>query len=220
MFDGHSGPGTAIQDLTILTRQVILAAAAGVFAECGYQPATTSEILARAGAAQGARYFLFPPKRGLTRGGIREQNGQLLSAGHQFAVQQPVDILVPSRPPTARRPNSPGRCATRSTSRPRNSTAAIPSSVGARSTPVFWSRGRSEADWCYPHVVPAVTASALVRAFTGVHATSRFLYGYQDLPHQVTGLLRHALPSDAVPQRRPRRPLTPGSRNSCATPLA
>ncbi|MFG2785959.1 hypothetical protein ACGFY7_50140 [Streptomyces prunicolor] len=47
------------------------------------------------------------------------------------------------------------------------------------------------------------TTGVLAWAVAGVHAISRFLRGYQDPPHQVTGLLRHAIPSAATPRRQP-----------------
>ncbi|MGW0829332.1 hypothetical protein [Streptomyces prunicolor] len=98
----------------------------------------------------------------------------------------------------------------------KSSTTGVPSTQGKVGAGLL--EQARERDELLPHTVRTETAGVLVGAFAGVHAISRLLCGYQDLPHQVTGLLRHALPPVTLPRRQPRwpspRPRAPASRNS------
>lgn len=63
----------ARQERAIRTRQAILVAAAEVFDEVGYEAATISEILKRAGMTKGALYFHFTSKEELAQGVLAQQ---------------------------------------------------------------------------------------------------------------------------------------------------
>jgi AcrR family transcriptional regulator len=63
----------ARQERAIRTRQAILIAAAEVFDEVGYEAATISEILQRAGVTKGALYFHFASKQELAQGVLAQQ---------------------------------------------------------------------------------------------------------------------------------------------------
>src|SRR5262245_43792395 len=58
----------------------LLAAAAAVFAEKGYQAATMTEIAARAGAAIGSLYQFFPSKEALAAA-LLQRYGELMEQG-------------------------------------------------------------------------------------------------------------------------------------------
>lgn len=187
-----------MQDRAILTRQAILAAAAGVFEERGYRAATISEILARAGVTRGALYFHFPSKEDLAEGVIREQDGRLPAVGPQCAVQQLVDTVVlhAHRLRTDPVVRAGVRLALdqQAEGLDRGGSFRRWGEVGTGLLEQARERGE-----LLPHVVPAQTAGVLVGAFAGVQALSRSLSGYQDLPRRVTGLLRHVLPSVVIP---------------------
>ncbi|MEU1409958.1 helix-turn-helix domain-containing protein, partial [Streptomyces sp. NPDC005728] len=69
-----------LQERAVRTRRAILVAAAGVFAEVGFEAATIAEILQRAGVTKGALYFHFASKQELA---------QAVLAGQLAAVPVP-----------------------------------------------------------------------------------------------------------------------------------
>ncbi|MFE7935146.1 ScbR family autoregulator-binding transcription factor [Streptomyces sp. NPDC057456] len=186
------------QDRAIRTRQTILTAAAKVFEERGYQAATISEILITAGVTKGALYFHFPSKEDLAEGVIHEQDHDLPIPLRACKVQQLVDTVVLHA----------YRLRTDPLVRAGVRLALDQQAQGLdRSGPFLrWSDvgiallGQAQAQGeLMPHIVPAETADVLVGAFAGVQAMSQAMSNYQDLPHRVTALLRHVLPSVVVP---------------------
>ncbi|MET8170740.1 ScbR family autoregulator-binding transcription factor [Streptomyces sp. NPDC005329] len=186
------------QDRAIRTRQTILTAAAKVFEERGYQAATISEILITAGVTKGALYFHFPSKEDLAEGVIHEQDHDLPIPLRACKIQQLVDTVVLHA----------YRLRTDPLVRAGVRLALDQQAQGLdRSGPFLrWSDvgiallGQAQAQGeLMPHIVPAETADVLVGAFAGVQAMSQAMSNYQDLPHRVTALLRHVLPSVVVP---------------------
>lgn len=186
------------QDRAIRTRQTILTAAAKVFEERGYQAATISEILITAGVTKGALYFHFPSKEDLAEGVIHEQDHDLPIPLRACKVQQLVDTVVLHA----------YRLRTDPLVRAGVRLALDQQAQGLdRSGPFLrWSdvgiallqQAQAQGE-LMPHIVPAETADVLVGAFAGVQAMSQAMSNYQDLPHRVTALLRHVLPSIVVP---------------------
>ncbi|QJS99026.1 TetR/AcrR family transcriptional regulator [Streptomyces asoensis] len=186
------------QDRAIRTRQTILTAAAKVFEERGYQAATISEILLTAGVTKGALYFHFPSKEDLAEGVIHEQDHDLPIPLRACKVQQLVDTVVLHA----------YRLRTDPLVRAGVRLALDQQTQGLdRSGPFLrWSdvgialleQAQAQGE-LMPHIVPAETADVLVGAFAGVQAMSQAMSNYQDLPHRVTALLRHVLPSVVVP---------------------
>ncbi|MER5201378.1 MULTISPECIES: ScbR family autoregulator-binding transcription factor [unclassified Streptomyces] len=186
------------QDRAIRTRQTILTAAAKVFEERGYQAATISEILITAGVTKGALYFHFPSKEDLAEGVIHEQDHDLPIPLRACKVQQLVDTVVLHA----------YRLRTDPLVRAGVRLALDQQAQGLdRSGPFLrWSdvgiallqQAQAQGE-LMPHIVPAETADVLVGAFAGVQAMSQAMSNYQDLPHRVTALLRHVLPSVVVP---------------------
>ncbi|MFH0180165.1 ScbR family autoregulator-binding transcription factor [Streptomyces cacaoi] len=186
------------QDRAIRTRQTILTAAAKVFEERGYQAATISEILLTAGVTKGALYFHFPSKEDLAEGVIHEQDHDLPIPLRACKVQQLVDTVVLHA----------YRLRTDPLVRAGVRLALDQQAQGLdRSGPFLrWSdvgialleQAQAQGE-LMPHIVPAETADVLVGAFAGVQAMSQAMSNYQDLPHRVTALLRHVLPSVVVP---------------------
>ncbi len=186
------------QDRAIRTRQTILTAAAKVFEERGYQAATISEILLTAGVTKGALYFHFPSKEDLAEGVIHEQDHDLPIPLRACKIQQLVDTVVLHA----------YRLRTDPLVRAGVRLALDQQAQGLdRSGPFLrWSdvgiallqQAQAQGE-LMPHIVPAETADVLVGAFAGVQAMSQAMSNYQDLPHRVTALLRHVLPSIVVP---------------------
>ncbi|MEV7347046.1 ScbR family autoregulator-binding transcription factor [Streptomyces sp. NPDC093544] len=186
------------QDRAIRTRQTILLAAAKVFEEHGYQAATISEILAAAGVTKGALYFHFPSKEHLAEGVLHEQDQRLPIPDRACKVQQLVDTVVlhAYRLQTDPMVRAGVRLSLDQQAQGLDRSAPFLhwSAVGAELLKKAQAQGE-----LLPHVVPAETADVAVGAFAGIQAMSQALCNYQDLPRRVSALLRHLLPSVAVP---------------------
>ncbi|MER5809318.1 ScbR family autoregulator-binding transcription factor [Streptomyces sp. NPDC002033] len=184
----------AEQVRAIRTRQAILAAAAKVFEERGYQAATISEILASAGVTKGALYFHFQSKEDLAFGVLNAQNQNLVIPDRAIKVQGVVDIVMLH---TYRLQTDPMvRAGVRLTmdqlaqgldrSGPFR-TWAVPVREGLE-------RAQSQGE-LLPQVDPAETADVIVGTYAGIQSMSQALTDYEDLVSRVTALMRHLLPS-------------------------
>ncbi|GAA4800599.1 ScbR family autoregulator-binding transcription factor [Streptomyces ziwulingensis] len=186
------------QDRAIRTRRTILEAAARVFESRGYRAATISEILAAAGVTKGALYFHFESKEALALGVRGEQDRKLTVPARAVKVQEFVDAMAlhahllrtdpmvraGARLTLDQRAEDPDRAAV----------FLRRQQAGERLLRLAERQGE-----LLPHVDPAGTARVATGAFAGVQAMSEATTGYQDLPCQVTALLRHLLPNVVVP---------------------
>jgi AcrR family transcriptional regulator len=77
-----------------LRRESILAVAAEVFAEEGYQAASMSTIAARVGGSKGTLYNYFNSKEALFEAHIRESCGRIAADILDFADDQPVGEVL------------------------------------------------------------------------------------------------------------------------------
>lgn len=186
------------QDRAIRTRQTILTAAAKVFEERGYQAATISEILTTAGVTKGALYFHFPSKEDLAEGVIHEQDHDLPIPPRACRIQQLVDTVVlhAHRLRTDPLVRAGVRLALDQQAQGLDRSAPFHRWSNVGTTLLQQAQAQGEL---MPHIVPAETADVLVGSFAGIQAMSQALTNYQDLPHRVTTLLRHTLPSIVVP---------------------
>lgn len=182
----------AKQDRAIRTRQTILAAAAQVFEERGYQAATITEILATAGVTKGALYFHFESKDQLAQGVLAEQGQSLSVPARNCKIQELVDTVALHAYRLQIDPM------VRAGVRLSLDQQAIELD---RSGPFLgWSEIilrllREAHGELLPHVVASETADVLVGSFAGVQAMSQIISNYQDLGHRVSELLRHVLPN-------------------------
>jgi|UniRef100_A0AAU3HUQ2 AcrR family transcriptional regulator len=186
------------QERAVRTRQAILAAAARVFEERGYQAATISEILSSAGVTKGALYFHFPSKESLAEGVLHEQDLKLPIPDRACKIQELVDIVVMHA----------HRLQTDPMVRAGVRLSLDQQAQGLdRSGPFLrWSevgtelleKAKAQGE-LLPHVICDQTADVLVGAFAGVQAMSQAQCNYQDLPFRVSTLLRHILPSLVIP---------------------
>jgi AcrR family transcriptional regulator len=200
----------ATQDRAIRTRQGILAAAAKVFEERGYQSATIAEILTAAGVTKGALYFHFQSKEHLAQGVLRAQNDERLVVPDRVSkIQQLVDIVMLHAYRLQTDPMV--RASVRLTldelaqDLDRSGPFRIWSQVGQE----LLAKAQAQGE-LLPHVVPAETTAVLVGSFGGVQAMSHVMTDYQDLGQRISDLLRHVLPSVVLSSVLASLDLSPG----------
>ncbi|WP_408022507.1 ScbR family autoregulator-binding transcription factor [Streptacidiphilus albus] len=86
--------GEPKQERAIQTRALLLRAAAEVFDEYGYDGASVSKILARAGVTPGAMYFHFKNKEALAEAVINAQPETIVPHLESEGLQRLVDITM------------------------------------------------------------------------------------------------------------------------------
>lgn len=188
----------ATQDRAIRTRQVVLLGAAKVFEERGYQAATIAEILAAAGVTKGALYFHFQSKEELAQAVLTMQNNLPPAPERPCRIQQLVDMVMLQ---AYRLRNDPVvRAGVRLSMDPRHVglDRRLPFSIWHTFIDELLQKARAQGE-LLPHVVPTQTASVLVGSFSGVQSMSEAMSDYHDLNERVCELLRHILPSIAIP---------------------
>ncbi|MEU9616953.1 ScbR family autoregulator-binding transcription factor [Streptomyces sp. NPDC048209] len=185
------------QQRAIRTRRVFLEAAAEVFDEHGYDAATISAILERAGHTRGALYFHFKSKGELARGVLNEAVTADGVTPQTFKLQEWVDtaLLLAYRLP--REPLL---------------SASIRLSVDKRARNLFGTRW---PDWItygaellteakvrgelLPTVDPVAVSRLLVGSWTGVQVVGESSAKQPDLVHEISALFEMVLPNIAVP---------------------
>lgn len=192
----------ARQERAERTRNAILDAAAAVFDEHGFQGASLSDILAKAGATKGALYFHFSSKEELAYALIDDE----------FSVTNPVTDRGPVGLQTAIDTTHSVAHYLRTNVRVRASirliieqgTYADPNpqayqrwiEVGRDFYVAAQEQGDLRADLNPDHV-----ASLVLSFFTGVQISSQVLTRYQDLHDRITDMWTMLLPG-LVPPRR------------------
>lgn len=187
----------AKQDRAIRTRRTILAAAASVFEERGYQAATITEILGTAGVTKGALYFHFQSKEDLAYGVMAEQGRQMMVPPRTCKVQELVDTvaLQTYRLQTDPMVRAGARLTLDQQATDLNRASPFQDWVLVANSLFEQAQGRGEL---LPHVVPSETAEFLVGAFAGTQAMSQAVSSYADLNQRVLVMLRHVLPNVVV----------------------
>jgi AcrR family transcriptional regulator len=191
----------ARQERALRTRRAVLVAAAEVFDETGYEAATISQILERAGVTKGALYFHFASKEELARGVLAAQRDALPEMPcRPLKLQQLTDgalllaHMLKSDPLL--------RGGIRLTLDHGN-----PQLSDARRGPMRdweeFTRSVLQAADDAGELLPAVDLDTLSRvivgAFTGVQVHSDITTGRADLPERVAELYRYLLTAVAVP---------------------
>ncbi|MFE9413623.1 ScbR family autoregulator-binding transcription factor [Streptomyces sp. NPDC006704] len=188
----------AKQDRAIRTRQTIIAAAARVFEENGYQAATITQILKEAGVTKGALYFHFGSKEELAHGVLAEQGQAWSLPARPSKVQELVDaVMVHAH-----------RLQTDPLVRASVRLTLDPHAYGLDRTGPFREFGgvcrkiltaAKDQGELLPHVDIAEASDILVGSFAGVQAMSETLTNYADLSERARSLLRYLLPAAVVP---------------------
>ncbi|MEU7555702.1 ScbR family autoregulator-binding transcription factor [Streptomyces sp. NPDC044571] len=188
----------AEQVRAIRTRRTILSAAAKVFEENGYQAATISEILGAAGVTKGALYFHFRSKEDLAQGVLAEQDQQIFVPHRACKVQEVVDVVMLHAHRLQTDPMV--RAGVRLTmdqqaeGLDRSGPFLRWSEVGLELLEKAQAQGE-----LLPHVDPRETADVIVGSFAGIQSMSQAVCDYADLVVRVSALMRHVLPSVALP---------------------
>ncbi|WP_395576627.1 ScbR family autoregulator-binding transcription factor [Streptomyces sp. BK79] len=188
----------AEQERAIRTRRTILLAAAKVFQEHGYQAATISQILSEAAVTKGALYFHFPSKEDLAQEVLLSQNRDFFVPECGSKVQEIVDMVLLH---TRRL-----QCDPMVKAAVRLSVDQLAHDLDRGEAFVRWDslvqerleKAQAQGE-LLPHIVPDETAGVLVGAYAGIQSLSQAVSEHRDLYTRVTALLRHLLPSVAVP---------------------
>jgi AcrR family transcriptional regulator len=186
----------AKQDRAIRTRQSILAAAARIFEERGYQAATISEILTAADVTKGALYFHFPSKEHLAQGVLSQQDGET-SIPRACKVQQLVDMGMLHAYRLQTDPMVRAGVRLSLDQQAQGLDRSGPFVRWAESIRETLAAAQEQGE-LLPHVRPHDTAEVMVGSFAGVQAMSLAVCDYQDLQRRISDLLRHLLPSVAL----------------------
>lgn len=188
----------AEQVRAIRTRQTILSVAAKIFEEHGYQAATISQILTEAGVTKGALYFHFQSKEDLAQGVLAEQDQRLVVPSRASKVQEVVDgvMLHAHRLQTDPMVRAGVRLSMDQLAHglDRSGPFLRWAEVGVD----LLTKAQAQGE-LLPHVVPSETADVIVGSFAGIQSMSQAICEYQDLVGRVSALMRHLLPSVAVP---------------------
>ncbi|MFE2288761.1 ScbR family autoregulator-binding transcription factor [Streptomyces sp. NPDC059443] len=187
-----------VQVRAINTRQAILAAAAGIFEEQGYQAATISEILTAAGVTKGALYFHFKSKEDLAQGVLAEQDQRIMVPHRACGMQEIVDVVMLHAHRLQTDPMV--RAGVRLTM------DQLAQGLDRSGPFLRWSevirdlleRARDQGE-LLPHVVLSETADIIVGSFAGIQSMSQAVSDYQDLSVRVSALMRHILPGIVMP---------------------
>lgn len=188
----------AQQDRAIRTRQSILAAAAKVFEERGYQAATIADILSTAGVTKGALYFHFASKDQLAQGVLGEQDQRFVIPERACKLQEAADVVLLHAYRLQTDPMV--RAGVRLTldHRAEGLDRSGPFLRWSAVLQELLEKGQAQGE-LLPHVVPSVTADIVVSTFAGVQSMSQAVSDYADLRAKSSDLLRHLFPSVAVP---------------------
>ncbi|MFJ5711548.1 MULTISPECIES: ScbR family autoregulator-binding transcription factor [unclassified Streptomyces] len=192
------------QERAIRTRQTILEAAADVFDELGYEAATISEVLKRAGVTKGALYFHFPSKEELAQGVLLEQVRALpVTPERGLVMQQLLDESLLLAHLLLRDSGNPiVRGAVRLTV-----DQGLPKDGLDRRAPMReWEnhvlevlRKAQEQGEITPRVDLVRLGKLLIGGFTGVQVLSNIMTDRSDLPERVADLYRYLMPSITAP---------------------
>lgn len=188
----------ARQERAVRTRAQILTAAASVFGERGYQAATVSEILARAGVTKGALYFHFPSKRALAEGVLAEQLNDIDTPSRDYRVQEVIDTGLALAYRVRRDPVISARAWLSLGQEMQRLFGGGVIPVWLAETRRLLEQAKDEGE-LLPHITPAETAWVVSACWTGVQVYSATLSNGDDLEEKVSLLFAHLLPFIAAP---------------------
>lgn len=201
-----------MQDRALLTRQVLICAAADVFARRGYAAATMADILDEAGVTKGALYFHFRSKEDLARAIFAEdlrfadvnskadgsplQN--LINLSHDFATALCTDPLA--------------RASVRLAIELTFAQGEEPTGYGtwARSVTTLLMRAQEQGELA-AEVIPTVAANVIIGSFTGLQLISEARSQRADLHATlvtwwrvlIVGLAAPGVAATLTPEGRP-----------------
>ncbi len=187
----------AQQKRAIRTRASILRATAEAIRESGYDGASTTEVLRRAGVTRGALYFHFPSKKALAEALLEYQvrlpdvdacQSPLQSLidvtfGYSCALQGDVVLQAAMRMATEEATYHPG---------------ATPYLLAQKGVADLLARACDRGE-LLPDLDVEDVAGMIAGAYTGIQLSSYFVTGREDLLHRVEVMWRTLLPGIAAP---------------------
>ncbi|WP_443049318.1 ScbR family autoregulator-binding transcription factor [Streptomyces sp. NBC_00316] len=192
----------ALQERAIRTRRTILAAAAAVFAEGGYEAATISEILNRAQVTKGALYFHFASKEELAQAILADQLSSVpMPPDRDLVLQQGLDYTYLLAYMLSRGdPMVQGSVRlTVEVGHPHDGLdRKVPMAGWIEFNTATLTRAKENGE-LLSHVDVDDTARMFVAAFTGTQLLSKIMTGHADLVERVADIERHLMSSIAVP---------------------
>ncbi|WP_371524691.1 TetR/AcrR family transcriptional regulator [Streptomyces sp. NBC_01283] len=189
----------AQQERALRTRRAILTAAAEVFDDFGYEAATMSQILRRAGVTKGALYFHFTSKEQLASEVLHE-NAQVPAVPPQrLKLQEAADRGLLLAYLMVRDPVLRGgvRLALEQVGQDRLE-RNVPFLDWAEESLRLLQLAKSAGE-LQPHIDPGELSEVFVGAFAGTQLMSHALSGRADLNERVVALYRVLLAGIAAP---------------------
>ncbi|WP_210430392.1 ScbR family autoregulator-binding transcription factor [Streptomyces physcomitrii] len=192
----------ALQERGIRTRRLILEAAAGVFAESGYDGASTTAILARTGLTRGALYHHFPSKEDIAAALVDVQSEALVAPERPIRLQAAIDLTLSFARKLQRDPvlQAGVRLTVEQTSFSEGKVVAYQRSAEVVLALLAEAAERGELR---PDADVGDVADLVVGAFTGVQLMSQIYTERRDLLHRTSVLWRCLLPGIAAPELLP-----------------
>ncbi|GHE89977.1 gamma-butyrolactone-binding protein [Streptomyces longispororuber] len=194
----------ARQERAIRTRKAILAAAAEVFDDVGYEAATISEILKRSGLTKGALYFHFASKEELAQGVLNEQVAALPPVpAHELKLQMSIDEAVLLARLLQKGTGDPivqgSMRLTVEQGGPKDLLdRRVPVEGWLEHTSALFEQAKAAGE-ILPHVDLARVVRVFVAAFTGVQVLSSILTGREDLQERVLDFYSYLMSAIASP---------------------
>ncbi|MFF2536117.1 ScbR family autoregulator-binding transcription factor [Streptomyces cyaneofuscatus] len=184
----------ARQERAVRTRRLILAAAAEMFDELGYEGTTIAGLIERIQLTRGGLYFHFTTKEQLARGVLDEAVSLEGVTPQALKLQEWVDLalLLAYRLPREPLLSASLKLSVDPQARARFGTR-WPDWVAVGTALLEEAGRRGEL---LPHVRPAETARLFVGAWTGVQLVTEALSG-RELPEEISALLALLLPGIA-----------------------
>lgn len=201
----------ARQERAIRTREKIVVAAAAVFDEVGYEAATISQILKKAGVTKGALYFHFASKEELAQEVLATQVNAVPTVKEQeLTLQSAIDealllaYLLGEGDPLV-------RGSVRLTVEQGaldGLDRQVPMRAWVKRSEEMFAKAKADGELLPDTDVPSI-ARVFVGCFTGVQVLSHILTQHRDMVQRVSDLYRHLMSSIAVPGVLVRLDFTP-----------
>ncbi|MEV7200542.1 ScbR family autoregulator-binding transcription factor [Streptomyces griseoluteus] len=196
-----------LQERARATRRSLLEAAASLFAERGYAGTSVNDISSRSGRTSGAVYFHYASKEGIALAVVRDRFATWpeLTARYTNDTVPPMDRLVALSYDIAKAlaedPVTRGGARLWAEREVINATLPDPFALWTAAATRLLAQARATGHLA-PHIRPAPTARALVRAFFGLCSLTEALEGTATITARLAEWWHLTLPSlQAAPER-------------------
>ncbi|MCP9958672.1 ScbR family autoregulator-binding transcription factor [Streptomyces sudanensis] len=188
----------ALQERGIRTRRLILEAAAEAFAQNGYEGASTTAILARAGLTRGALYHHFSSKEAIAAALVDAQTQALVVPDRPTKLQALIDLTLRFAHDLLHDSvlQASVRLTVEQTSFREGKVTAYQRSAEVILEVLRDAEARGEL---LPGLEVEDVAQLIVGAFTGLQLMSHLYTEREDLAHRVAVMWRCMLPGIAAP---------------------